>query len=1034
MENLGSLFWQALAMEEAFNHALKKAGRQILPIVIQSENPTLLSLPWESLHHPEKGFLSQKHGFTFYRQMTESEETQSSPPKGPLKVLLFTSQPDDLDAEKERLDTEAEQANVLDGLHKGIQEGRVVVETPDDGRFSTFEKQVREGGFHLVFLSGHGVFRDNKESGEKPIALFQFEGESGGSHLVEAQQIAKLFRTTKVRCVVLSACLLGQHASDQLNTGLAIQLLEVGVPFVVGMRESIAERMALVFSRALWDAILAKKRMDVAVQLGREAMAEHHALPDTWRGADSEEIAPVSGHWTLPILYSLEANNTLIDWDFSPAPLKPTHLLADVLPGVSLASGIPMPQRFIGRRRDLREIGRLISAKKAQQLLITGAGGQGKTTLIGRVASKLKKDGYLVIVYSAPKENKSVQLMDQWNKFVTGVQLLLDEPQQKAVDALLLRGKVSESEKADMLLGMLTQQKNRGLVLLFDSLETAQDPKSRNIILPGLHTWLAACRRMESNGPLVLATSRWTIPDWEREGGTKYPLPPAPYGDFLRFVQDQRVRVDREQLAGFHKALNGNFQGLKFFIAIQQEEKGSKDFLTRLQKAQAELRLYMAVEQVVKHLSAEERELLNRFRAFQTPVPGEGAQVIGMGLTKPEKCLDRLLNFSLMDVEWDNDLDLPLYRVSPLVGGWLADQGEPKPTEEIQKKAARYLLWILHNLNTTLSQALAAHEALLAAGLVEEDELLILGTLVGHFSMRGMHHALLKDWLPLVQNSPRKEVRGDAIGWMGKSYLHIGDYESALKFLQDSLKIRREIGDREGEGTTLNNISAIYHAKGNHESALKFLQESLKIRREIGDRVGEGVTLNNISQIYDARGDYESALKFLQESFKIHREIGDAAGMCATLFNMGMMAFENKDRKKGLFFFIEAYVIANRIGLAEALGHLENLARQLGGDGLDFWEQMRIKQGEQPIERWTVFQASPSTVDSFFRLWPHRFSSRWFCSTPTGRREARYHEIQTRYRVIGHRARGNTFLDYWMDIGQMGDLQKACQEYPQVFQ
>ena len=26
------------------------------------------------------------------------------------------------------------------------------------------------------------------------------------------------------------------------------------------------------------------------------------------------------------------------------------------------------------------------------------------------------------------------------------------------------------------------------------------------------------------------------------------------------------------------------------------------------------------------------------------------------------------------------------------------------------------------------------------------------------------------------------------------------------------------------------------------------------------------------------------------------------------------------------------------------------------------------------------------------------------------------------------------FLDYWMDIGQMGDFNKACQEYPQVFQ
>ena len=34
----------------------------------------------------------------------------------------------------------------------------------------------------------------------------------------------------------------------------------------------------------------------------------------------------------------------------------------------------------------------------------------------------------------------------------------------------------------------------------------------------------------------------------------------------------------------------------------------------------------------------------------------------------------------------------------------------------------------------------------------------------------------------------------------------------------------------------------------------------------------------------------------------------------------------------------------------------------------------------------------------------------------------------------GHSTAAFPFLDYWMDIGQMGDFNKACQEYPQVFQ
>ena len=34
----------------------------------------------------------------------------------------------------------------------------------------------------------------------------------------------------------------------------------------------------------------------------------------------------------------------------------------------------------------------------------------------------------------------------------------------------------------------------------------------------------------------------------------------------------------------------------------------------------------------------------------------------------------------------------------------------------------------------------------------------------------------------------------------------------------------------------------------------------------------------------------------------------------------------------------------------------------------------------------------------------------------------------------GHSTAAFPFLDYWMDIGQMGDFNKACQEYPQMFQ
>jgi len=42
---------------------------------------------------------------------------------------------------------------------------------------------------------------------------------------------------------------------------------------------------------------------------------------------------------------------------------------------------------------------------------------------------------------------------------------------------------------------------------------------------------------------------------------------------------------------------------------------------------------------------------------------------------------------------------------------------------------------------------------------------------------------------------------------------------------------------------------------------------------------------------------------------------------------------------------VRTYRIAKEIGLSEALINLENLAKQLGGGGLELWEQMSQQMG-----------------------------------------------------------------------------------------
>ena len=116
--------------------------------------------------------------------------------KGPLRVLLFTSLPDDVDPENSRLDVEEEQVQVQEALNPWIAEGLVQLEMPEDGRFSTLKELLKTFQPHLVFLSGHGKFTTQKKknittnhhTGEPPFGVFLFESETGKSHPVSRER------------------------------------------------------------------------------------------------------------------------------------------------------------------------------------------------------------------------------------------------------------------------------------------------------------------------------------------------------------------------------------------------------------------------------------------------------------------------------------------------------------------------------------------------------------------------------------------------------------------------------------------------------------------------------------------------------------------------------------------------------------------------------------------------------------------------------------------------------------------------------
>ena len=353
----------------------------------------------------------------------------------------------------------------------------------------------------------------------------------------------------------------------------------------------------------------------------------------------------------------------------------------------------------------------------------------------------------------------------------------------------------------------------------------------------------------------------------------------------------------------------------------------------------------MALAQIVDQLDADALALLARLPAYRAQVPVEGVIKLGLNMPRePQDLLQALLAVSLVESSYNPNWQALEYQLSPLVVDWLNKQGTAAPNRALLRTAARFQQYLFRNERQTPAQAVVVHQALRAAGEKEAADRFALDWIVGWLNRHGLYQTLLDKWLPDICTSADLQIKGEALGQTGKQYHHLGDYDTALRYLQQSLKISQEIGDKSGEGTTLNNISQIFKARGDYDTALRYLQQSLKIRQEIGDKSGEGTTLNNISSLYHARGDYDTALRYLQQSLKIRQEIGDKSGEGTTLNNISQIFKARGDYDTALRYLQQSLKIRQEIGDKSGEGTTLNNISQIYDARGDYDTALRYLQ------------------------------------------------------------------------------------------
>jgi predicted ATPase/class 3 adenylate cyclase len=615
-----------------------------------------------------------------------------------------------------------------------------------------------------------------------------------------------------------------------------------------------------------------------------------------------------------------------------------------------------LPQQatsFIGREKELAELQRLLAGTRL--LTLTGSGGCGKTRLCLQVAADSLEqfpDG-VWLVELAPLSDPG--LVPQTVAMVLG---LKEEP-----------GKPIRQTLTDYL-------KDKRLLLLLDNCEHLLDGCARLA-----DTLVRQCPQVR-----VLASSRealgiggeqtYRVPSLSLPDPKQAPTPVSiAQFEAVQLFSDRAVlaRADFEvtnqnapTLASICYRLDGIPLAIELAAArvrLLSVEEINRKLDQRFRLLTGGSRTALPRQQTLRSLidwsydllRDPEKLLLQRLSIFAGGWTLEAAEQVCSGAgVEDREALDLLTSLadkSLVGVEQREGPSR--YRLLETVRQYAREKlSECGGDEEVRERHRDYFLALAEQAEPKL---MGVEQAAWLQRLEEEHENLRAGlewSLVeagsgGGLRLCGALHRFWwaraylsegREWCARILGKAgaeeRTKERAKALQVAGVLAYHQGDYSAARALNEESLSIRRQLGDRRGIAASLNNLGLVAGEQGDYPVARALYEESLAIKRELGDQSGIANSLNNLGNVAYDQADFALARALYEESLVIARGLGDREGISRLLSNLGNVAMHQRDLASAQALHEESLGIkrdlGNRQRIASSLISLGNLSSDQG--------------------------------------------------------------------------------------------------------
>jgi predicted ATPase/DNA-binding SARP family transcriptional activator len=576
-------------------------------------------------------------------------------------------------------------------------------------------------------------------------------------------------------------------------------------------------------------------------------------------------------------------------------------------PALALPSA---PNALLGRERELDELRTMLTRTDVRLLVLTGAGGSGKTRLaleLARQTATSFANGAAFVELGSVRDPGLVVA---------------------AICGALEIQEVPDKEPLETLVGALH---SRELLLVVDNAE---------------HLRLAAPTYVE----LVARVPRLTMVVTSRvvlhiSGEHVYPVEPlADEAAVALFVQRARGADPRFSLEPADedaiRRICWRLDGLPLAIELAASRTGTlspTELLARLEPRLPLLTggprdlparqqtLAATLQWSFELLEEDEQRDLSRLAVFAGGCTLDAAEAVcGTTVQRLASLVDHNLvrrsptpqgsRYSLLETVREFALDQP-EATKPQYGRahaeYFLELAERAATELTGPREPAELarLELEHdNLRAALSWMLESAESELALRLAS--------ALWRFWFVRG-HLVEGRLWLERAlesAGSPPPELLANALGAAARLMGQQGDLDAASDYAEKSLELYRTNGDLDGLRSALGTLAVVLSNKRELDRAEALQQEAIEIARKLGDLHGEAINTANLGNVALLRGDYERAESLFRRSRAMFRELGEREPLWNSLFALALVALHKRRPDEAAHLLAESLALCQEVG------------------------------------------------------------------------------------------------------------------------